>query len=57
MFLLKGGHLKGKTICDIFISKNRSKFLKTKKLKLKIHMEQAVPYQVQSLRIIHVEKH
>ena len=45
--LIKGGHRKSKYMEDIFLNKKEIKIFKNKKLKLKIHMEQVVLYQVQ----------
>ena len=45
--LLKGGHLKEKTITDIFVNKNKIKIFKNKKIKTKNYTEQAVHYLVQ----------
>lgn len=47
--LIKGGHTNKSFIEDVLISKKILKFLKIRKLKLKIHMAQAVLYLVQSL--------
>ena len=53
--LIKGGHKKSKYTEDVFLNKKKLKFLKIKKLKLKIHMELVVLYQALLQLFYHVE--
>ena len=53
--LLKGGHRKSNYMQDVLLNKKRLRFLKIKKLKLKILTEQVVLYQVQLQLFYHVE--
>ena len=54
--LIKGGHLRSKTLKDIFVNKKETKIFTNKKLKQKILMELDVHYQVQLQHIMDVEK-
>ena len=54
--LIKGGHLNQKSIYDVLVNKKIYRFLKTKKLILKIPMEQVALYLVLLQHTMHVEK-
>ena len=45
--LIKGGHLKTKDVNDVFINKKEVVIFTNKRIKTKIAMALAVPYQVQ----------
>ena len=54
--LIKGGHMKGKKVNDVFLNKSEYKIFINKRLDLRTHMAQDVVYQVQSQLILRVEK-
>ena len=55
--LIKGGHMKGKKVNDVFLNKSGYKiFMNKKELNLRILMAQDAVYQVQLQLILRVEK-
>ena len=54
--LIKGGHMKGKKVNDVFLNKSEYKIFINKRLDLRILTVQDVVYQVQLQLILRAEK-